>query len=223
MSKLDKIKVVLVDDHSLLREALGVMLQQIDDIQIIGSVSSGEEIINKVQALNPHVILMDIMMKGMTGIEATRWIKERNSAIKIILLSSEIKKEFVTAGIQAGIDGYLPKDIEKEALVKAIRAVMNGEKYFNEAITSLVFEDFYTKEKTSHHTHKQLQLTDLSKRELEVLSLVANGKSNKEAADLLFISTKTIDTHKMHILDKLGLKNTAELVRYAIKNSLISL
>jgi len=223
MSKPDKIKVALVDDHTLLREALAITLQQIDDIQIIGSVSSGEEIINKVQALNPHVILMDIMMKGMSGIEATRWIKERNSAIKVILLSAEIKKDFVTAGIQAGIDGYLPKDVEKDILVKAIHAVMNGEKYFNEAITSLVFEDFYKKEKTVHSTQKQLQLTDLSKREMEVLSLIAEGKSNKEVAETLFISTKTVDTHKMHILDKLGLKNTAELVRYAIKNNLIAL
>jgi DNA-binding NarL/FixJ family response regulator len=223
MSKPDKIKVALVDDHTLLREGLATMLQQIDDIQIVGSVSSGEEMINKFAALNPHVILMDIMMKGMTGIEATRWIKERSSAIKIILLSSEIKKEFVTSGIQAGIDGYLPKDVERDVLVKAIHAVMNGEKYFNEAITSLVFEDFYKKEKTHQSTEKQLQLTDLSKREMEVLALIAAGKSNREVADQLFISTKTVDTHKMHILDKLGLKNTAELVRYAIKNNLISL
>lgn len=219
----ERIKVVLVDDHTLMRDALAHTLQQHDEIQIIASLPSGEEMVNKFKVLQPDLILMDIVMKGMTGIEATRWIKERNSSVKIILLSSEIKKEFVTAGIQAGIDGYLPKDVEKEILMKAIHAVMKGERYFNEAITSLVFEDFYNKEKTTQHSHKQLQLTDLSKRELEVLSLIASGKSNKEVADELFISTKTVDTHKMHILDKLGLKNTAELVKYAIKNNLISL
>lgn len=223
MNKTERIKVVLVDDHTLVRDSIALMLQQIDDIQIVGSVSSGEEIVNKFRAFNPDVIIMDIMMKGMTGIEATRWLKERSSGIKIILLSSEIKKEFVTAGIQAGIDGYLPKDIEKDNLVDAIHTVMKGEKYFNQAITTLVFEDFYKKEKTHHHAEKQLVLTDLSKRELEVLALIANGKSNKEVADELFISIKTVDTHKMHILDKLGLKNTAELVKYAIKNNLISL
>ena len=157
--KPDKIKVALVDDHTLLRDALASMLQQIDDIQIVGSVSSGEEIINKVQALNPHVILMDIVMKGMSGIEATRWIKERNSAVKIILLSSEIKKDFVTAGIQAGIDGYLPKDVDKSTLIEAIRVVSKGDKYFNEAITNLVFEDFYGRQYRNLYVATILQST----------------------------------------------------------------
>jgi DNA-binding NarL/FixJ family response regulator len=165
---------------------------------------------------------MDIMMKGMTGIETTRWLKERNSKVKVILLSGEIKKEFVSAGIQSGIDGYLTKDVEKEILVEAIRATHNGEKFFNEAITSLVFEDFYKKEKNGRQGKQQLILNDLTKREVEVLALIAGGKSNKETADELFISIKTVDTHKSHILDKLGLKNTAELVKYAIKNKLIS-
>jgi len=223
MNKSERIKVALVDDHTLVRDALAQMLQQVDDIQIVGSVSSGEEIVNKFRAFNPDVILMDILMKGMTGIEATRWIKERTSTIKVILLSSEIKKEFVTAGIQAGIDGYLPKDVEKEVLLKAIHTVLTGEKFFNEAITALVFEDFYNKEKTHHQAQRQLQLTDLTNREMEVLALIASGKSNKEVAEQLFISIKTVDTHKMHILDKLGLRNTAELVKYAIKNNLITL
>jgi DNA-binding NarL/FixJ family response regulator len=197
------------------------MLNQIDDIQVAGALSSGEEIISNLSSISPDVIIMDIVMRGMTGIEATRWIRERNQSVNIILLSSEIKKEFVSAGIQAGIDGYLPKDVEKKVLVDAIYAVHRGEKYFNEAVTQLVFEDFYKKEKTTSESTKQLNTTALTKRELEVLALIANGRSNKEAADELFISIKTIDTHKMHILDKLGLKNTAELVKYAIKNGLI--
>jgi DNA-binding NarL/FixJ family response regulator len=223
MNSPGKIKVALVDDHTLMRDGLASMLQQVDDIQIIGSISSGEEMVDKFRALNPDVILMDIMMKGMSGIEATRLIKERSNTIKIILVSAEVKKEFVTAGVQAGIDGYLPKDVERATLLKAIRTVVDGEKYFNEAITSLVFEDFYNKEMTSHHMSKQLQLTDLSKRELQVLTLVAQGKSNKEIAGELFVGTKTVDTHKMRILDKLGLKNTVELTKYAIKNKLITL
>ncbi len=218
----NKIKVMLVDDHRLLRDGIASMLGQTEDIEIVGSVSSGEEAIQEFPSMNPDVVLMDIMMSGMTGIEATRWIKEQNSAIKIILISSEVKKEFVTAGIQSGIDGYLPKDAEKETLIEAIRTVAKGGRFFNEAITSLVFEDFYKKQKfippgkiTSPH--------DLTHREVEVLALVASGKSNKQVAEELFISVKTVETHKSHILEKLGLKNTAELVRYAIKNNLISL
>jgi DNA-binding NarL/FixJ family response regulator len=159
----------------------------------------------------------------MTGIEATRWIKERDSSIKIILLSMEVRKEFVSNGIKCGIDGYLPKDVEKNMLLDAIRTVHKGEKFFNEAITSLVFEDFYKKEKTDQKSQQHLRLTDLTRREQEVLALIASGKSNKDVADELFISVKTVDTHKTHILDKLGLQNTAQLVKYAIKNNLISL
>jgi DNA-binding NarL/FixJ family response regulator len=221
MNTTGKIRVMLVDDHNLVRDALAIMLHQVEDMQVVGSVASGEELLGKLKDLSPHVVLMDIMLKGMTGIEATRWIKERDADVKVILLSSEVKKEFVSAGIQSGIDGYLPKDVEKILLIKAIRAVMGGEKYFNEAVTTLIFEDFYRKEKTTNETLKQLKITDLTKRELEVLTLIASGKGNKEVADELHISTKTVDSHKMHILDKLGLKNTAELVKYAIKNNLI--
>ncbi|MEJ7646434.1 MAG: response regulator transcription factor [Chryseolinea sp.] len=221
MFNTDKIRMVLVDDHTMVRDALAMMLNQLDDVQIVGSLASGEELLNKLSSLNPDIVIMDILMKGMTGIETTRWIKERNNKVKVILLSGEVKKEFVSAGIQSGIDGYLPKDCDRTLLIDAIRAVNRGEKYFNEAVTKLIFEDFYIKERTSHETKKQLTLTDLTKRELEVLALIANGKSNREVADDLFISIKTVDTHKMHILDKLGLKNTAQLVKYAIKNNLI--
>jgi DNA-binding NarL/FixJ family response regulator len=202
---------------------MAVLLSQADDIEVVGSVESGEEAINVCPLLKPEVILMDIMMGGMTGIEATRWIKEQNPSIKIILISSEIKKELVTAGIQSGIDGYLPKNVGQFTLTEAIRTVKQGGKYFTQAITNLVFEDFYQKKKMTQSNGKVTMPNDLTKREQEVLALVAAGKSNQEVADELFISIKTVDTHKSHILDKLGLKNTAELVRYAIKNNLISL
>lgn len=218
-----KIKVLIVDDHRLLRDGLAALLAQADDVEIVGSVPSGEQAISVFPSVKPDVILMDIMMGGMTGIEATRWIKEQDANVKVILISSEIKKELVTAGIQCGIDGYLPKDVDLTVLAEAIRTVRNGGRYFNEAITNLVFEDFYQKKKLTNTQGKVTMPNDLTKREQEVLALVASGKSNQEVADELFISIKTVDTHKNHILDKLGLKNTAELVKYAIKNKLISL
>ncbi len=218
-----KIKVLIVDDHRLLRDGLAALLKEASDIDIVGSVPSGEQAISIFPSLKPDVILMDIMMGGMTGIEATRWIKEQDSHVKVILISSEIKKELVTAGIQCGIDGYLPKDVDMNVLSEAIRTVYGGGRYFNEAITNLVFEDFYQKKKLTNTQGKVTLPNDLTKREQEVLALVASGKSNQEVADDLFISIKTVDTHKNHILDKLGLKNTAELVKYAIKNKLISL
>jgi DNA-binding NarL/FixJ family response regulator len=221
MINVNKIRIALVDDHSILREGLAIMLHQVSDLQIVGSFSSGEEIVSKFDASNPDVVIMDIMMNGMTGIEATRWLKERNSKVKIILLSGEMKKELVKAGIQSGIEGYLPKNVEKEILIEAIRTVYRGEKYFNDAVTALIFEDFYNKEKTILSTQHQLKTTDLTKRELEVCTLIATGQRNQEVADQLFISIKTVETHKTNILEKLGLRNTAQLVLYAVKNNLV--
>jgi DNA-binding NarL/FixJ family response regulator len=116
MKKETKIKVMLVDDHALLREGIALMLSNVDDIDVVGSASSGEEAINEVAALNPDVILMDIMLKGMTGIEATKWIKEQYPDVKVILLSMEVSKQFVTAGIQSGIDGYCRRMLNEKDL-----------------------------------------------------------------------------------------------------------
>jgi DNA-binding NarL/FixJ family response regulator len=216
------IKILLVDDHSLMREGMAAMLRDVEDIEIVGSIGSGEEAVNLADQLKPNLILMDIMLRGMTGIEATRWIKERDPHVKIILISMEISKDYISAGIKSGVDGYLHKDSEKTTLIEAIRSVHGGGRYFNEAITSLVFEDFYKHEKTGKAKERKIS-QDLTKREHEILELVAEGKSNKEVAESLFISVKTVETHKTHILEKLGLRNTAELVKYAIKNNIIPL
>ena len=221
MNEAKKIKVLLTDDHKLIRDGIEAMLLNTDDIEVIGSVSSGEESLNEVRRNRPDVILMDVMMGGMTGIEATRWIKDFDPTVKVVLVTMEISKEYVSAGIKSGVDGYLPKDIDKDILLEAVRTVYKGGRFFNEAIMKLVFEDFYSHEKLKS-TDKKLP-NDLTKREYEVLGLVASGKSNKELADALFISIKTVETHKTHILEKLGLKNTTELVKYAIKNNIISI
>jgi DNA-binding NarL/FixJ family response regulator len=214
------IKLFLVDDHALMRDGIISMLSDCDDIKVVGSSPNGEEAINKVQELQPDVVLMDIMLRGMTGIEATRWIKEQDKNVRVILVSMEVKKDFLSAGIQCGINGYIPKDSDKETMIKAIRTVYGGERYFTDAITKLVFEDFYVHEKLKNPETTRLP-NDLTKREYEVLGLVAMGKSNKEIAELLFISVKTVETHKGHILEKLGLRNSAELIKYAIKNNIV--
>ena len=214
------IKLFLVDDHTLMRDGIISMLSDYDDIQVVGSSPSGEEAINKVQELQPDVVLMDILLRGMTGIEATRWIKEQDQSVRVILVSMEVKKEFLSAGIQCGINGYIPKDSDKETMITAIRTVYGGDRYFTDAITKLVFEDFYVHEKLKNPETTRLP-NDLTKREYEVLGLVAMGKGNKEIAELLFISVKTVETHKGHILEKLGLRNSAELIKYAIKNNIV--
>lgn len=218
---MSKIKILVADDHQLVRDGIEAMIAGVQDMQIVGMVSSGEEAINAARTHHPDVVLLDIIMPGMNGIEAARWIKEIDDAIRIILVTMEISKEYVSAGIKSGVDGYLPKDTSKATLMEAVRAVHTGERYFNDAIKKLIFEDFYSVEKLKK-PRKALP-NELTKRESEVLALVASGKSNKEIAESLFISVKTVETHKTHILIKLGLNNNAELIRYAIKNNIISL
>lgn len=214
------INVLIVDDHTILREGMNSLLNGLEDIRVAGMASSGEEAINVAQDLNPNVILMDIVMGGMNGLEATRWIKEQRAATKVIIISSEVTRDYVTQGIKCGIDGYLPKDANRETVVEAIRAVHGGMKFFDDAITSLVFEDYYSKEKDGKRVRKAG--TGLTRREYEIIEQVASGKSNQEVADALFVSIKTVETHKKNILDKLGLKNSVQLVRYAIKHNIIS-
>lgn len=217
---MEKIKILIADDHKLVREGLEAILSPVRDLQVIGMAPSGEEAVNLVRAHTPDVVLMDIVMPGMTGIEAARWIKEIDPKIRVILLTMEISKEYVSAGIKSGIDGYLPKDISKRNLIEAIRAVYRGERYFNDNVKKMVFEDFYSIEKL--RSPKRKLPNQLTQRESEVLGLVASGKSNREVAEMLEISVKTVETHKTHILIKLGLNNSSELVRFAIKNKIIS-
>jgi DNA-binding NarL/FixJ family response regulator len=217
-----KIRIAIADDHGLMRQGFVSMLDGVDDMEVIASVSSGEEAVNLANESPPDVFLMDIVMQGMNGIEATRWIKEQSPQVKIIIISSEVNKDFIRDGIKSGIDGYLPKDSDRETLLTAIRAVMRGESHFSSEITALVFQDFYLKEKVGKGLPSR-KATELTRREEEVLRMIASGKSLKQIADELFISIKTIETHKGHIQDKLGLINTAQLVKFAFEHGLIEI
>jgi DNA-binding NarL/FixJ family response regulator len=216
----NKINIVVVDDHSLLRQGIVSLLQDIEDFNIVHQLSSGEEAINLPPSSNIDVFLMDILMRGMNGIEATRWIKENDPKVKVILISSEISKEYIAAGIKSGIDGYLPKDVGKDELTNAIRQVINGTRYFNKEITDLVLEDLYSQKQEIKKDITRKRSDALTKRENEILALIASGKNLKAIADQLFISVKTVETHKLNIQDKLGLENTAQLVRYAMENNI---
>lgn len=218
---MEKINVLIVDDHLLMREGIATMLRDVPTINVIGLAGSGEEAINIAESDKPNIILMDIMMSGMTGLEAAQWIKNSCPRIKIIIVSMEVTKEYIDLGIKAGVEGYLPKNVDKKILVEAIQKVYAGGKFFDQSVTSTLFESYYDNEASGKNVKKAN--TGLTKRELEVLAEVASGKTNQEVADTLFISIKTVETHKTHILEKLGLRNTAELVKYAIKNNIIEL
>jgi DNA-binding NarL/FixJ family response regulator len=139
----DVIKVLLVDDHTLLRNGIVSMLKGYDDIEIVGEAGSGEEAINKVEELSPQVVLMDILMGGMSGIEATRWIKEMDKEIKVIFVTMEVGEENITNAIKNGGNGYLPKDVTGDILYEAIKSVYSGQDYFSESISKIVFNSFH--------------------------------------------------------------------------------
>ena len=217
---MKKIRILITDDHQLVREGMEALIGDAPDMETVGMAASGEDAVNEARSKKPDVVIMDIVMPGMNGLEAARWIKEIDEGIRVLIVTMEVSKEYVSAAMKSGVDGYLPKSVGKDILLEAIRTVHGGEQFFTEAITKLIYDDLNTAEKQRSQKNLPNQLT---KREKEVLSFVAAGKSNKEIAELLYLSVKTVETHKTHILMKLGLNNNAELVRYALKYNIISM
>jgi two-component system response regulator NreC len=203
------IKVAIADDHGLLRQGLISLIQKMEAIIVIGEVSSGEEAVNFAAAHNPDVFLIDIVMGGMSGIEATRWIKEQNQKIKVILISSEVKGSYVTEGIQAGIDGYLNKNTDQPTLFNAIKAVYKGDRYFSPEITAIAFQNTHRKEISESQTV-------FSKQERKILVLLANGKQMDEISNELFMTTQTTELHVADLLNRLNLSDVVQLAQYGV-------
>ncbi|MGL1887107.1 MAG: response regulator transcription factor [Reichenbachiella sp.] len=218
---MPKINILVVDDHSLVREGIISMLSIYDDFEIIGDAESGEEALKKIDENKPDVILLDINMPGgINGIETAKKVLETYSDIKIVILSMEVTQDHISEAIKTGVAGYLAKDTKKEVLAEAIRKVMEGEQYFGDKISQVIFKGFYKQSKGEQVANEN---KDLSKREVEVLRQIASGLSNREIADKLFISIRTVDAHRNHIMQKLNMKSTAQLVKYAIKEKIIDL
>lgn len=217
---MNKIKVFIVDDHSLVRDGISALLYKYDDIQIKGEASSGEMAIEKILDDRPDIVLMDINLTGISGIEVTKKLLIKIPDLKIIFLSMDVTAEFIEEGIKAGASGYLPKNCSRNVLLEAIRKVNAGEKYFDNSISEIVFEKFY-KKSAPGESYKPSD--KLSKREEEVLRLIACGYTNQDVSDKLFISIRTVDTHKNNIMKKLNVKSLAQVVKYALQNEIIDL
>lgn len=217
---MSKTSILVVDDHSLVREGIITMLSIYDDFDIIGDAESGEEALKKIESLLPDVVLLDINMPGMNGIETAKQIIADYTSVKIIILSMEVTQDHISEAIKAGVSGYLAKDTKKEILAEAIRKVMLGEQFFGEKVSQVIFKGFYKQSKGERVASENKVL---SKREVEVLQQIASGLSNREIADKLFISIRTVDAHRNHIMQKLNLKSTAQLVKYAIREKLVDL
>jgi len=215
----DKIRVLLVDDHAILREGIRALLALSKDIEVVGEAAEGQAAIDRTGELSPDVVLMDIAMPGLDGLEATRRIKERHRDVKVLILTQHENREYVFPILKAGADGYVLKKAAGTELISAIRAVSEGGTFLYPSVARAVVEDYLRPDGTVAD-RRHPRLTD---REVEILRLVAEGKSNQEIADLLCLSAKTVTGHRTNIMEKLDLHNRTELVKYAIRTGLIQI
>lgn len=212
------IKILIADDHQLFREGLVTLLSDDPNMEIIGQAEDGEQAVAQAIKLNPDIIMMDIGMPVINGIEATGILKKELPDLKVIGLTMHAENFFIKGLLEAGAVGYLFKNCAYDELILAINTVNNGNIYLSNEIADILIHEYIGKENDT-----KVMNPILSEREQQVLKLIAEGKSNNEMAELLFLSVKTIGTHKQHILNKLELKSTADMVKYAIKTGLISL
>ncbi len=210
------VKLIIVDDHQMFREGLVNLLSGSGKVEVLAQAKNGKEAVEKALQLKPDVVLMDIGIPIMNGVEATKKILQENTAIKVLALSMHENKEYIKDILDAGASGYILKNSPFDQLLSAILSVSEGNKYLSKKVTDIIIQDYLTMNKGRR------ALNQLSERELEVLKLYAEGKTSSEIAEQLFISVKTVGTHKQHLLKKLKLKTNADIIKFAIKEGLVS-
>jgi DNA-binding NarL/FixJ family response regulator len=212
-----EIKIIIADDHTIIRDGLKLILESHSDLKVIAEAENGLQVISKANELQPDVILMDIAMPNMNGVEATRRIIEENPSIRIIILSMHSTVEDIFRSLQAGAKGYLVKESAGTEVVDAVRAVFNGRRYLSRKVDDILIDSYIHEHQLSE---ADSPLERLSSREREVLQLVAEGKSSSEISDLLYLSVKTIETYRSRTMQKLGIKDLTGLVKFAIQQRL---
>ncbi len=215
-----KIRVLVVDDHTIVRDGICALLALTGDIEVIGEATNGSEALKMVKELNPDVVIMDIAMPIMGGLEATRRINKEFSRIKILVLTQHDDKEYVFSVIESGASGFISKAAASSELVSGIRAVYRGDSYLSPAVAKLLVENY---QHTAGKQTGQDPYGQLTERERDVLKLLAEGYSTQEIADILVITPKTVEGHKTNLMAKLGIHNRIELVKYALRKGIITI
>ena len=215
---MNPISVVLADDHHIVRNGIKMLVEG-SEIQIIGEASNGNEAIEAVLNLNPDVVMMDISMPLMNGLEATRIIEKKFPKTKALILSMYDSEEYILSAVDAGAIGYLLKDAPKEEILEAIRTVARGEKYFNSSVSSIIING-YLKSKKGNGSEQEEQAI-LSRKEMVILKLIVEGLNSREIAESLELSVRTVDNHRANMMKKMAVKNAVEMVKLAIEKKLI--
>jgi two-component system response regulator NreC len=213
------IRIIIADDHKVVRQGLTMLIQKEPNMEVLAEAEDGRQAVALVKELIPHVVVMDVKMPNLNGIEATRQILAEFPHVKVVALSMYADRQHVTNMLKTGVHGYILKDCAFEELAQAIRLVMSNKRYLSPEVTEVVVEDYVTHDPGSSQSAFSL----LSNREREALQLMAEGKSTKQIASLLHIAVKTAETHRQRIMQKLGKRNIAELTKYAIREGLTSL
>lgn len=218
----DTIKILLVDDHHLVRTGIANLLSGEPGIEVAGEASNAREMLELLKLREADLAILDIALPDISGIELARQMAKDFPKVKVIFLSMYTSEEFVFNAINAGAKGYLPKNISRAELLDAVRAVYRGEEYFAESISNTILKSYIKKAKSGNLENLRNE-SQLSKREVEVLKWFAQGLTNQEIADKLFISIRTVESHKNHIMQRLELKTTVDLIKFAIRNNLVNL
>ncbi len=213
------LKILIADDHKILREGLKAILRERESIEVVGEAANGREAVSKARKLAPDVVIMDIAMPGLNGIEATRRIRRHSPRIKVVVLSMYNSREYVLEALKAGAMAYLQKETASRELLLAIDKVTKGEIYLEGAHSQYVLDEFRNASRDSERT----LLNNLTSREREILQLVAEGKSNKSVAGILNLSLKTVETHRQNMMKKLSAHNVVGLVKFAIRTGLVKI
>lgn len=220
---MEKIKVLIVDDHQIVRDGIKSILADEEDIELIGSISCASEALEFIERSLPNVVIADLSMPNMSGIEFTEKLSNLFPSIQVLILSMFSNEEYITQAIQAGAKGYLPKqDSTTELLLEAIRAVYNGDEYFSPSVSKVVMRNFVRNAKHSKNGDA-ISKNQLTQREMEILKMYVEGFTNSEISTTLNLSIYTVKTHKNNIMQKYNFKSTVEMIKFAIKNNIVEL
>lgn len=215
----ERIRILLADDHTLLRNGIRALLKDQPDMVVVGEAEDGREAVQMVDKLSPNVVLMDISMPSLNGLEATRQIKREHPEVNVLVLTMYDQEEYFRQVLEVGASGYIIKRAAVSELVAAIRAVYKGEAVLSPSITRLLLEDYMRKEVS----HSISETDTLTPREREVLQLIAEGKTSREIAEILNLSIKTVQSHRTSLMQKLDLHDRGDLIKYAIQKKIIEI